>query len=71
MDKLALCGIPTVHLGERVIAAQDGVLPATYGEGLEYHGATRRHGLQLSEEGPIPAHYFGVANEARQTDEEV
>ena len=71
MDKLALLGIPAVHLGERVIAAQDGVLPAAHGEGLEHHGAARGHGLQLSEEGPIPAHHFGVADESRQTDEEV
>lgn len=71
MDKLALLGIPAVHLGERVIASQDGVLPVAHSEGLEHHGATRGHGLQLSEEGPIPAHHFGVANEACQTDEEV
>ncbi len=71
MDELALLGIPAIHLGERVIAAQDGVLPAAHGEGLEHHGATRGHGLQFSEEGPVPAHHFGVANEARQADEEV
>lgn len=71
MDKLALLGIPAVHLGERVIVSQDGILPVAHSEGLEHHGATRGHGLQLSEEGPIPAHHFGVANEARQTDEEV
>lgn len=70
MDKLALRGIPAVHLGERVVAAQDGVLPAAHREGLEHHGATGGHRLQLSEEGPVPAHHFGVADEARQTDEE-
>lgn len=71
MDKLALLDIPAVHLGKRVIAAQDGVLPAAHGEGLEHHGAAGGHGLKFSKEGPIPAHHFGVANEARQTDEEV
>lgn len=71
MDELALLGVPAVHLGERVIAAQDGVLPAAHGEGLEHHGATGGHGLQLSEEGPVPAHHFGVADESRQADEEV
>lgn len=71
MDKLAFLCIPAVHLGERVIAAQDGVLPAAHSEGLEHHGAARGHGLQFAEEGPVPAHHFGVANEARQADEEV
>lgn len=71
VDKLALLGIPAVHLGERVIAAQNGILPVAHREGLEHHGATRGHGLHLSKEGPIPAHHFGVANEAGQTDEEV
>lgn len=70
-DKLALLGVPAVHLGERVIAAQDGVLPAAHGEGLEHHGATRGHGLQFSKEGPVPAHHFGVPNEACQADEKV
>lgn len=71
MDVLAFLGVPAVHLGERVIAAQDGVLPAAHGEGLEHHGTTRGHGLQFSEEGPVPAHHFGVTDEARQTDVEV
>lgn len=71
VDKLTLLGIPAVHLGERVIAAQNGVLPVAHREGLENHGATRGHGLHLSKEGPIPAHHFGVANEAGQTDVEV
>lgn len=71
LDKLALFGIPTVHLGEGVIAAQDGVLPAAQGKRLEHHGPARRHGLQLSKQGPVPAHHFGVADEARQADEEV
>lgn len=44
-NKLGLFGIPAVHLGERVIAAQDGVLPAAHSEGLEHHGASRGHGL--------------------------
>lgn len=65
MDKLTLLCIPAIHLGERVITAQDCVLPAANREGLEHHGATGGHGLQLSKEGPIPAHHFGVANEAR------
>lgn len=38
---------------------------------MEHHGASRRHGLQLPEERPVPAHHFGVTYEARQTDEEV
>jgi len=67
-NKLTLLGIPAVHLGERVIAAQDGILPATHSEGLEYHGASRGHSLQLSEEGPVPVHHLGVTNEARQAD---
>ena len=71
MDKRALLGVPAVHLRERVITAQNGVLPAAHGEGLEHHGAARGHGLQLSEEGPVPAHDLGVADEARQADEEV
>lgn len=71
LDKLALFGIPTVHLGEGVIAAQDGVLPAAQGKRLEHHGAAGGHGLQLSKQGPVPAHHFGVADEARQADEEV
>lgn len=71
MDKLALLGIPAVHLGERVIAAQDGVLPVAHREGLEDHRATRGHGLQFSKEGPIPTHHFGVADEAGQADVEV
>lgn len=69
--KLALLGIPAVHLGERVIAAQDCVLPASKGEGLEHHGPAGRHGLQLPKQGPVPAHHFGVADEARKADEKV
>ncbi|KAG7216332.1 hypothetical protein INR49_021736 [Caranx melampygus] len=71
MDKLALLGIPAVHLGERVITAQDGILPVAHSEGLEDHGATRGHGLQFSKEGPVPTHHFGVADEACQADVEV
>lgn len=71
MDKLALLGIPAVYLGERVVAAQDGILPVAHREGLEHHGATRGHGLQFSKEGPVPAHHFGVTYEACQADEEV
>lgn len=70
-NKFALLGIPAVNLGERVIAAKDGVLPVSHSEGLEYHGATRRHGLQFPKEGPVPAHHFGVTNEARQADIQV
>lgn len=71
MDKLALLGIPAVHLGERVITAQDGILPVAHSKGLENHGATRGHGLQFSKERSIPAHHFGVTNEACQADEKV
>lgn len=71
MDKFAFLGIPAIHLGERVIASQDGVLPVAHREGLEHHGAPGRHGLQLSEEGPVPPHHLRVTDEAGQTDEEV
>lgn len=71
VDKLTFLGIPAVDLGERVVAAQDGVLPAAHRERLEHHGAARRHGLQLPEEGAVPVHHLGVANEARQADEEL
>lgn len=71
MNKHALLGVPAVHLGEGVIAAQNGVLPTAHSKGLKHHGATGGHGLQFSEEGPVPAHHFGVADEACQADEEV
>ena len=66
VDELALLGVPAVHPGEGVVAAQDGVLPAAHREGLEHHGAPGGHGLQLAEQGAVPPHHLGVPDEARQ-----
>lgn len=70
-DKLALLGIPAVHLSKRVIVAQNGILPAAHSKRLKDHGAPRGHGLRLPKERPIPAHHFGVSDETCEADEEV
>lgn len=70
-DKLALLGVPLVDLRQRIIAAQDGILPFANRDGLKDHRAAGGESLQLSEHGAIPAHYLGVSDESRQAYEQL
>lgn len=70
-DKLALLGVPLVDLRQRIIAAQDGILPFANRDGLKDHGAAGGESLQLSEHGAIPAHYLGVSDKSRQAYEQL
>lgn len=67
VNELSFLCIPAIDPSKGVVAAQDGVLPVGNGERLEDHGATRGHGLDLSEHATVPFHHLGVANEAGQT----
>lgn len=71
VNELAFLGVPAVNLGEGVVAAQDGVLPAGHRKWLEDHGTSRRHGLDFVEHVPVPLHHLGVTNEACQADKQL
>lgn len=47
-----------VHLAEGVVVAEKGVAVAGDGQGLENHGAARRHVLDVSEHRSIPVHHL-------------
>ncbi len=66
MNELSFLCIPAIDPSKGVVAAQDSILPVGYRERLEDHGATRGHGLDLSEHATIPFHHLGVADEAGQ-----
>lgn len=69
-DKVAPLGVPLVDLRQRIIAAQDGVLPVADGNRLEHHGAAGGKCLDLLEHGTVPAHHLGVPNESCQAYEQ-
>ena len=64
-DELSPLALPLVDLRQRIITAQDGVLPLAEGDGLEHHGAAGGERLHVLEHGAVPAHHLGVPDESR------